>query len=111
MPSFLQTGNSFFPPQSMPPTVYQAISGTTIPLASGVTRVYLTPAGTLATLTIKLPPGPRPGQDVSILSTQVVTALTVQNSAGVAVAGAPTSLAINTEVLMRYTGTVWVWVK
>ena len=111
MPSFLFSNGTFFPPSSIPPTVYSPLTGTTVSVPGGTDRIYLTPAGTLATLTVKLPPNPRPGQEVSIVSTQTVTALTVQTASGGAVAGAPTALVINTEVVMMWTGTVWVWVK
>jgi hypothetical protein len=111
MPSFLMTGNSFFPPQTIPPIQYTPSSGNVVVIPSGATRAYITPSATLAALTIKLPPGPTPGQEVSIVSTQTVTALTMQTAAGGAVAGSPTALVINTEVLMRYAGGAWIWIK
>ena len=111
MPSFLMTGNSFFPPQAIAPTQFTPSTGMTVVIPTGQTRAYITPAGTLATLTIKLPGSPTPGQEVSIVSSQTVTALTMQTASGGAVAGSPTALVINTEVIMRYTGSVWVWIK
>jgi len=111
MPSFLQSNGTFFTDGSIAPTQAAPASGASI--AMSMPSLYLTPAGTLATLTVKLPANPRTGQTATILSTAAVTALTLQTASGGAVAGAPTSLVANTKVTMQYNGPVagWVWVK
>jgi uncharacterized membrane protein len=106
MPTFLFPNGTFFPNagvKTVTPT-----TGTVVTLPKGTTDVYLTPAGTLAALTVKLPPSPLPGTVVSLASSQTSTTLTVQNAAGAAVAGAPTTLAVNTNVYFQYVGTAWV---
>jgi hypothetical protein len=110
MPSFLFNNGTFFDPAAIPPTVLTPVTGNTITM--GYPSLYLTPAGTLATLTIKLPPNPRVNSTATIVSTTVVTALTMQTATGGAVAGSPTALVANTAVLMRYLGSSlgWAWV-
>lgn len=108
MPSFLFPNGTFFPDGSLAPQLNTPLAGATVAMA--YPSLYLTPAGTLATLTVKLPARPFAGMTASILSTQAVTALTLQTASGGAVAGAPTALVANTNVAMRWTGTAWVWV-
>lgn len=105
MPSFLNPNGTFFPNA---PYASVPVTGATVTLPKGATDVYLTPAGTLATLTVKLPPSPMNGVVVSLASSQVVTALTVQSASGAAVANAPTALAVRTYVYFQYLGGVWV---
>ena len=65
--------------------------------------IYLTPAGTLAALTLVFPSAAnsRIGQTLTVFSTQIVTALTVP-AAGLTIAGAAvTALAANTPVTFR----------
>jgi len=70
-------------------------AGTTITV-SDTTRYYvMTPAGTLATLTVKMPANPVDGQEVWISSTQVVTTLTHQANTGQTLNGALTTIAVN----------------
>lgn len=67
-------------------------------------ELYLTPAGTIAALTITFPTDAqsRIGQQIGFVSTQIVTALTLTLPGSVAINGvAPTSLAVNA----RYTFT------
>ena len=59
--------------------------------------LILNPAGTLATLTIKFPPIVENGQRFTLVSTQIVTALTVT---GATLVVAATALAVNTP--LRY---------
>jgi hypothetical protein len=111
MPSFATQGNSFFPVAVVAPVVNTPVAGATVAMTGN--SLYLTPAGTLATLTIKLPPSPIAGQTVAIVSTAAVTTLTMQTAAGGAVAGAPTALVANTEVRMRWVNATvgWAWIK
>lgn len=53
------------------------LTGTTINITDGVVNQILNPAGTIATLTVNMPPNPYDGQFVGIGSTQTVTALTM----------------------------------
>jgi len=110
MPSFLQQSGSFFPPGGVAPAVLAPTTGTTVTLSKGQTTVFLN-TGAIAALTVKLPPSPVPGQTVNLIPNAVITALTVQTSAGGAVAGAPTTTVANTEISMRYLNGAWVWVK
>jgi hypothetical protein len=63
-----------------------ATGGSVVP-AANTTLIYLTPAGTLATLTVHLP-ALNDGQSVVIFSTQIITALTVAAPAGGTLTGA-----------------------
>jgi hypothetical protein len=111
MPSFLQQTGTFFSPGGVAPSVLAPATGTTVTLSKGQTTVYLSNGATLAALTVKLPPNPIPGQVVNLIPTGAITTLTVQNSAGTAVAGAPTAGVANTEISMRYINGVWNWVR
>lgn len=106
MPSFLFGNGSFFPTHG--PSIRTPTTGTTVAMPKGTTSMYLTPAGTLAALTVLLPPSPLPGMVVSLASSATITALTVQTAAGGAVAGAPTTLAINAHVYFQYINGAWI---
>ncbi len=54
-----------------------------------VKNFFLTPAGTLATLSFKLPPKPIDGQPATIYTTQDITALTVTANTGQSIANPP----------------------
>lgn len=113
MPSFLNPATgTFFAPDTVS-RVSTPVAGGTVTMSSISPSVYLTPAATLATLTIKLPPNPKPGATATISSTQAVTTLTLQTATGGAVAGAPTALVANTAVRMSYINSTigWAWVK
>ena len=111
MPSFLFSNGTFFSDSGISPQAGAPTTGATVQMSGP--SLYLTPAGTLASLVIKLPSNPRVGMTASIVSTQAVTALTMQTDAGVAVAGAPTALVANTKVVMQYVSSAagWVWMK
>ena len=69
--------------------------------------VSLTPAGTLADLTFKLPAAAmRSGQRIVLTSTQELTALTVTSVSG-SVTGSPTTLAANAFCGFQSDGTAW----
>jgi hypothetical protein len=110
MPSFLNASGTYFSdggnnaPVTVTPTAGQTVS------MSGFS-LFLTPAGTLATLTVNLPPNAKPGQTATITSTQAVTTLTVHNSSGTATQGpSPTALVAYTEVRMRWMPG-WNWIR
>lgn len=86
------------------------LTGTTVTVATGNTWLILTPAGTLAALTIALPTNRTDKQEVLVNSTQILTALTV-SGAGTTVVGAPTTLAANGFFKMRYDAVLNSWFR
>lgn len=103
-------------PATMTPSLHTGADATATPttgttLTPGAdTRTYLlTPAGTLAALSITLPDNPTMLEhEIIIMSTQIITALTVTGAgAGVTAVGQPTTLAANGFFRMRRIGTVW----
>jgi len=86
------------------------LTGTTVTVATGNTWLILTPAGTLAALTVALPTNRVAQQRVLINTTQIITALTI-SGAGTTVVGAPTTLAANGFVKMRYDGVLNLWAR
>jgi hypothetical protein len=72
---------------------YQApLAGDTITLANATSFLQLEPAGTIATLTIKMPIAPINGQKIDFATTQTVTTLTMDGN-GKTLIGAPVSIA------------------
>jgi len=71
-------------------------AGTTVSVPNGYDYAYLTPAGTLATLTVALPPGPVHNQYFSLLSSQAVTTLTMSVTSPQTLVGGATALTANT---------------
>ena len=69
-----------------------------------MTRSHLTvkPAGTIAALTILVPDDPYDGEEVSFNTTQTITALTVDDTAGATFANAPTTLSAGAFARMKY---------
>ena len=67
-----------------------------------VSVMQLTPAGTLATLTINTPLYPVDGEVMQIFSTQIITALTMTASQGQTINGGLTALAANTGYAWLY---------
>jgi hypothetical protein len=65
-------------------TYFKAVplTGTTVVIPNDAAMVSIRPAGTLAALTIALPPSPVDGMTVRIFSTQIITALTWQLGTG-----------------------------
>lgn len=59
-------------------------TGQTVTCSAVIPGLLINPAGTLATLTIKLPSFPQNGQQYWVASTQVLTAVTWQDSGGTA---------------------------
>lgn len=68
-------------------------TGATVTCTLSGPGLLLTPAGTLATLTIKFPPTPFSGQQYFVASSQTITAATFQDSSGSSsnVIGAPST--------------------
>lgn len=86
------------------------LTGTTVTVATGDTWLLITPAGTLAALTVALPTDRTDGQIVRVTSSQILTSLTV-SGAGTTVTGAPTTLAANGFFTMAYNGTLNAWYR
>jgi hypothetical protein len=74
--------------------------------------LIITPTGTLATLTIKMPlmPNTVDRQELLVNSTQAVTALSFDSN-GSTLIGAPTSLAANAFFRLRYDAVSKVWYR
>ncbi len=86
----LDRGTSFGASYPSTPT-----SGGTVTAPVNTGLIYLTPAGTLATLTVNLP-ALADGHSVTVFTTQIITALTVAAPSGGTLTGATlTSLAAN----------------
>lgn len=94
-----------------PPRVEVPLTGGTIALGSDDTVLYVNPAGTIAALTIRLPPtaNQQLGKVVNINFSQTVTALTVQDSAAGTVAS--TSGAATAGQQYRYVSATLGWVR
>lgn len=86
-------------------------TGQTVTVATGDTWLIVTPAGTLAALTITLPTDRTDGEIVRVSCSQIITSLTV-GGAGTTVNGAPTTLAAaNGFFEMAYTSTLNAWYR
>lgn len=84
------------------------LTGFTITINDGVTRLVLNPAGTLATGAVNLPSNPVNGQLVEVSSTQTQTALTVAAASGHTIVGAAvTALTAVDRVAWVYSDTKW----
>ena len=83
------------------------VSGATVVATAGA--LLLEPAGTLATLTVTLPPDPVDGQIFELSTTQQITALTVQGAAGETVRGATFTLNPDSGSSWRYRTASVTW--
>ena len=87
--------------------VESPLTGATITTLFGMRNLILTPAGTLATLTVVLPPqdagGNSDGFPFTISTTQTITAITFTTSDGTTVHDAPTTLGANSSFSWIYT--------
>jgi hypothetical protein len=112
--TFQNPDGSFFNQESgMPPRTVVPATGNTITMGVGESVLYVNPAGTIAALTVKLPPGPRPGDTVEIGFRQIVTALTLQDAAAGAITGAATAGAVGVAAQLRFVAIAGVgtWVR
>lgn len=93
------------------PVVYiTPVTGATITAIAGQGVFGITPAGTIATLTMVLPPTPVDEQIFEAQTTQTISALTVQGAAGDSIVnGSPGVLAANGGISYRYrlSNTTW----
>ena len=86
------------------------LTGATILAALGTALIQVTPAGTIAALTVTLPVAPVDGHVLKIFTTQTITTLTINPSAGQTINGtAVTTLSANTgvEYLYNASGAAW----
>jgi hypothetical protein len=86
--------------------VVTPLTATTVAFAANQTLMFINPAGTIAALTVLLPPNPAQGQRAGMSFGQIVTALTVQSASGGAVAS--TAGAVGAEISYRYINGAWV---
>jgi hypothetical protein len=93
-------------------TQYAAPSATAFSVTISLVNTWLllTPTGPFAAGTIVLPASPTDRAEVSINTTQAITALTVSGN-GATVTGAPTTLAQNAFFTMRYDAVTVAWYR
>lgn len=82
------------------------LTGTTVNVnqTGAPLNLIIVPAGTLAALSVNLPPGAYDGQTMVIFTTALLTLLTVATTSGTIVGSAVTTLPANGS--LRY---VWNW--
>lgn len=111
MPSFLAQGGSFFLSDATPAvTVNVPTTGQTYAMAAGQDEMYFNHSATIAALTVKLPPAPKPGDSAVLKFRSVVTTLTVQNAAAVTVTTAPVTATAGQRQEYRYIDNTIGWV-
>lgn len=110
MPSFLNAQTRFFPPGSNPAVAQTSApsTGNIIKLPSGCRDYYFSNAGTLAALTVWLPPAPALGDTCQLKFRSIITTLTVLDGLGAAVAGAATTATAGQLQTYKFVGGVWV---
>ncbi len=95
---------------------YDYVTSSTSPITvpQATSSLVFVPAGTVATMTIKLPPSPIDGQwfDLSVVNF-AITALTLQDGSGTAanVLGAPTTAAANSGFGWKFSTTLGKWMR
>lgn len=76
-------------------------------------HLIITPAATIAALTLTMPivPGAADKQEVLVNCTQIVTTLTISTNGATAVIGAPTTLAANDFFRLKYDALMTTWYR
>lgn len=111
MPSFLNQGGSFFLSDATPSVVVNVpTTGQTYTMAAGQDSAYFNHPATIAALTVKLPGGPKPGDQAALKFRSIVTTLTVQNAAAVTVATAPVTATAGQIMTFRYVDATVGWI-
>jgi hypothetical protein len=87
------------------------LTGATISLAVVKSALSLNPAGTIAALTVNLPPTTFDGKIVSIFTTQTITALTLATTNGATINTPVTTLAANATVAYVYDLATTTWYR
>lgn len=100
-------GGSFVISQS-----FQApTSGATLTATSGLGAFIIEPAGTIAALTVVLPPSPTEGQIFELSTTQTITAISVSGASSETVWGAQQMLVANGGMSWRYRAADTTWYR
>lgn len=88
------------------------LTGTTLSITEDYkdTRLILTPAGTIAALTIALP-FPLDKQTLIVNSTAAITALSFTGKNGDTIVGAPTTMAVNAYFTLQYDAVLKRWYR
>lgn len=86
-------------------------AGGTVNVSANTTALTLKPAGTLATLTINLQDTPPDGHKISIMSTEIVTALTLGTAGDDSIVGGASALAANTPIAYVYRAADTTWYR
>jgi hypothetical protein len=113
--SYMQSNLTFS--QSTFTTEYSSpLTGATVTIAtaSGNAHLIVTPAGTIAALTIKLPAvaGLVDKQEILVNCTQIVTTLTMDANGATAILGAPSTLASANEYFrLKYDALMTTWYR
>jgi hypothetical protein len=87
------------------------VTGFSIIIGDAVQVVTFNPAGTLASGTLTTPANPADGQPLEVNTTQTITALTFQPSAGQTVNNAPTTLAAGSGFGYYYNAALATWFR
>jgi hypothetical protein len=87
------------------------VTGFTATPAQGITQLVLNPAGTLATGTITFPQLPGDNQPFCVMSSQAITALTLNTADGTTINGAATTLAANSSIKWRFQSAANAWFR
>lgn len=103
-----------YPTFSTPPYSRQVpLTGFTITIGNAVNVLILDPAGTLAAGTVTMPAAPTDAQEVTVASSQIITALTVQANAGQTIDGglSAVTFAANAFAKWKYAASVTTWYR
>ena len=92
-------------------SIQTPVAGFNITITDNVQVTTLTPAGVLATGTIKMPQNPYNGQTIQVSSSQTVTALTVSPNTGQTLLNAPTTLLAGVGFSYYYNTANAVWYR
>lgn len=93
------------------PVPVAATSGTSMSATQGSTGMILVCSGTLATLTIAMPPNALPKQPFHVASECTVNALTLTTGPGLTVLGAASSLMPSTPMTFVYDNDRGIWLR
>jgi len=81
-------------------------------IGNAINFYIMNPAGTLAAGTLTMPAAPDDGQEVSIISSQTITTLTVNANAGQTIlGGGPNTLLANGYIRWKYVASITTWFR
>lgn len=87
------------------------LTGFSITVGAGILTLNIEPAGTLAAGTVVMPAAPYDNQQLTVMSTQTITALTVSANAGQSIQAAPTTIAAHSSFKYRYKASNTTWYR